>query len=188
MEEKRSETEEGWEKQQAEKFLGIRILTPENAKIFRGTFNLLHVTVKGEGLYRGVFAAQAFPVSSPRGFIFLYYYDLQDKQREIGMIENLDVFPPETKALLLEALAKHYFAYEIKSIRDIRFEFGILLFDVETDKGPKRFYMRWQYHRAEDYGEYGKILLDVFDDRYIIPDLRDLPPVERELFKRFIYW
>ncbi|HOL66936.1 MAG TPA: DUF1854 domain-containing protein [bacterium] len=171
-----------------ENLLQARRLTPENTRIFRGTFNLLHVTVKDEGLYRAVFAVQAFPVSSPKRFIFLYYYDLKDRQTEIGMIENLDIFPPETKALVLEALAKHYFAYEIKAIHDIRWEFGVLFFNVETDKGPKKFYMRWLHHRAEDYGEKGKILLDVFDDRYIIPDVSALSPMEKDLFTRFIYW
>ncbi|MCM8769612.1 MAG: DUF1854 domain-containing protein [Candidatus Omnitrophica bacterium] len=107
------------QKKNGEELLTARILTPENAKIFRGTYNLLHILVKDEGLYRGVFAVQAFPVSRPRQFIFLYYYDFQDRQREIGMIENLDSFPPESRSLVLESLAKYYFAYEIETIHNI---------------------------------------------------------------------
>ena len=38
---------------------------------------------------------------------------------------------------------------------------GVIVIDVDTDKGPSRFYVRWATDRAVDYGRRGKVLLDV---------------------------
>ena len=53
--------------------LGIRTLTPDNSKIFKGVFDLLHVHIDpdddGPGLYRAIHAVRTFPVSSPETHI-----------------------------------------------------------------------------------------------------------------------
>ncbi len=48
--------------------------------------------------------------------------------------------------------------------------------------------MRWRYDRTQDFGESGKVLLDVYENRYIIPDVNSLPKADREALTRFIYW
>ncbi|MCM8829416.1 MAG: DUF1854 domain-containing protein [Candidatus Omnitrophica bacterium] len=85
-------------------------------------------------------------------------------------------------------MRKQYFAYTIEAIYSIKLEFGVLHFEVETDKGPKEFYMRWASHRTLDFGDKGKVLLDIFDDRYILPNIENLTKAEQEVFTRYIYW
>ncbi len=166
----------------------VRMLRPGEVKIFRGTFNMLHVTVPQEGLYRGVFAVRAFPAREGMRYISLFCHDDEDRVREIGMIEDLSLFPEEEQRLVLDTLAKHYFSFEIVRVVGIRRQYGFLFFEVETDKGPRSFTMRWDRTRTVDFGEHGKVLLDVFDDRYIVPDVSALPPRDRELFLRYIFW
>lgn len=166
----------------------VRILDPAEAQIFRGTFNMLHVTIPSEGIYRGVFAVRAFPVSEGHRYISLFYHDEEDKIREIGMIEDLRAFPADAQRLVLETLGKHYFAFEITRINEIRREYGFLFFEVETDKGPRSFTMRWEHTKTLDFGERGKVLLDAFEDRYIVRDVSALPSRDRELFTRYIFW
>ncbi len=168
--------------------VGIRFLKPGEIKIFRGAFNLMHLTDSDGTLYRGVYAMRAFPITCPNKFVFLFYYDENDKSREIGAIESLDTFPEEEREIVLDVMKKHYFGYTVKEIYSIKLEFGVLHFEVETDKGPKSFDMRWASHRTLDFGESGKILLDVFDDRYVIPDVNNLSRVDRDLFTRYVYW
>ena len=43
-------------------------------------------------------------------------------------------------------------------------------------------------HRTQSYGDHGKVLLDVFDNRYVIPNVERLAKQDRELFQRWIYW
>ena len=65
---------------------------------------------------------------------------------------------------------------------------GEPLFEVETDKGPASFYLRWSQDRAVDYGQRGKVLISLENNRYLIPDLEKLTPSERTEFQRYIYW
>jgi hypothetical protein len=41
---------------------------------------------------------------------------------------------------------------------------------------------------VHDFGETGKVLLDLDDNRYLVPDVESLPPREQELFLRYVYW
>ena len=48
--------------------------------------------------------------------------------------------------------------------------------------------MRWAQDRAVDFGQNGKVLIDVDDNRYLIPNLDLLSTRERVEFQRYIYW
>jgi hypothetical protein len=168
--------------------IGVRYLTPETATIFEGTFSLMHCAVKGDTLYRGVFAVLMFPISNPERYISLRYTDDKDKEQEIGVIEDLAVFPKEAQQVVRNSLVKHYYERVIQRIFDVEYKFGLLFFDVETGLGRSQFVMPWRGDRAEDYGANGKVLLDSFDNRYIIPDLSALPAADRRAFTNYIYW
>ncbi len=167
---------------------GVRWLTPENAHIFEGTYSLLHCTVQGDSLYRGVFAVRMFPISHPDRFISLRYTDREDKVREIGVIADLNVFPAGAQGLVRASLAKQCYERRIVRVHEVKEEFGFLFFWVLTDEGWERFVTPWRGDRAEDYGEHGKLILDSFDNRYVIPDLAALPAADRARLTSYIYW
>ena len=167
---------------------GVRLLTPETTNIFEGTFSLMHCAVKDDTLYRGVFAVMMFPITHPERFISLRYTDTKDKEQEIGIIVDLNVFPDAAQRLVRANLVKHYYEQVITRVYTVENKFGLLFFDVETRLGRKAFIMPWRGDRAEDYGANGKVLLDAFDNRYLIPDVTKLPPADRNAFTSFIYW
>lgn len=169
--------------------MGVRLLTPENANIFEGTFSLLHCAVKDDTLYRGVFAVLMFPIRHTDRFISLRYTDADDKEKEIGVIDDLNAFPPDVQRLIRKTLVKHYYEQTLIRIFSVENQFGLLFFDVETQQlGRLQFVMPWRGDRAEDFGTNGKILLDAFDNRYIIPDIAELPAADRNAFTSYIYW
>jgi len=168
--------------------VGLRQLTPESTKIFSGTFSLIHCLVKGDGLYRGVFAVMLFPISHPDRFISLCYHDFEDKIREIGVVVDLEEFPKEQQELVRASLAKHYYEKIITRVHSVRCEYGLLVLDVETKQGTEQFMVPWRHDRAEDFGASGKVLLDAHDNRYVIPDISSLPPADRRRFTNYIYW
>jgi len=172
--------------------LGIRTLTPDNSKIFKGVFNLLHVHIDpdddGPGLYRAIHAVRTFPVSSPETHISLRHTDEDSVECEVGVIVDLSVFPMEAQTLVRASLDQHYFEYRITQIYRIDWKFNLLFFDVETDQGHTEFEMRWQVDRAQHYGENGMLLMDVFDNRYMIPDMDQLSRGDRKQLTRYIYW
>jgi ATP-binding cassette, subfamily B, bacterial len=70
----------------------------------------------------------------------------------------------------------------------VRLAHGYLDFDVETDVGRQRFTTRWTQSQAIDFGAEGKLLIDVEDNRYVVPRVDDLPATDRERFLHYIYW
>ncbi len=165
----------------------VRFLTPNMCRIHLGNLGALHVTVLNEGIYGGVYAAYAFPVAHPNGYISLLY-TAGEKDFEIGLIRNLDEFPADAADLVRKALRRRYFVHIVKRIVNIGWKYGLIAMDVETDKGPASFFMRWSSDRAVDYGQRGKVLMDLDNNRYLIPDVEALDEDERAEFQRYIYW
>ena len=164
-----------------------RFLTPDMCRIHLGNLGALHVTVLNEDIYGGVYAAYAFPVAYPGGYISLLQ-SVEEKEVEVGIIRDLDAFPPAAQELVRQALARRYFVHTITAIREISWKYGLVAFEVDTDKGPASFYMRWAQDRAVDYGQRGKVLISLENNRYLVPDLEQLTPSERTEFQRYIYW
>ena len=167
---------------------GVRRLSAATTKIFEGAFMLLHCAVQGDRVYRGVFAVMMFPIHFPDRYISLRYTDEKDKIQEIGIIEDLSTFPVETQQLLKRTLAKHYHEQIIQRIYEVHDEFNMLFFDVETQRGRMQFIMPWRHDRAEDFGTNGKVLLDVSENRFIIPDVMALAAQDQRRFTNYIYW
>jgi ATP-binding cassette subfamily B protein len=165
-----------------------RWLTPANARIHLGSMGALHVTVLNERIYHGVTALRCLPVRYPSRYISLRYINQENREQEIGIIENMEVWPLEAQKLLREALLRRYFVHVIERIASVRQFQHFLTFDVQTNLGPMEFIMRYSSEAAQDYGQGGKILLDVEDNRYLIPDVSGLPAEDRKRFERYIYW
>ncbi len=166
----------------------LRYLEPGSSRIHLGTHNALHVSIAGERIYGGVYAAYAFPVGFGDRYISLMHSADRGAAREIGIIRELNEFPPEQARLVREALARRYFIHRIFRIREIGWRHGFVAFEVDTDKGRVAFLMRWQQDRAVEYGQRGKVLIDVNDNCYLVPDVEALTRKERNELTRFIYW
>lgn len=165
-----------------------RYLTPEMARIHLGSRNALHVTVLNDRIYGGVYAACIFAVRQPRKYVSLRYKNAKGEEIEVGIIRDLAEWPEADRTLVEAALHRHYFVHTITHIHHIGWKYGFIAFDVQTDKGPAQFLMRWQTDRAHDYGRTGKVLLDVDENRYLIPDVSALSDRERDEFLRYVYW
>lgn len=165
-----------------------RWLTPETANIHLGNHDALHITVVDDRIYGGIFAVRCFPAARPEEYISLRYADADGREHEVGLIRRIRDWPAEVQSLLEDALHRRYFVHTIESIRSIELYHGLLIFKVRTRRGEDQFMMRWTQNQAQDYGESGKILTDVDENRYLVPDVNALPRREQALFRRFVYW
>jgi ABC-type multidrug transport system ATPase subunit len=109
-------------------------------------------------------------------------------ERELGVLRRMNRWPVETRRLLAAALARRYLLRKITGFFDIRLQSGYLTCKAQTEEGPVSFTMRWSQSQTQDFGSNGKILLDLEDNRFLIPDAAALPPRDRELLERYIYW
>jgi hypothetical protein len=165
----------------------IRFLTPDDCRIHLGNLGALHVTMKSEGIYGGIYTAYAFPVAYPNGYISIVQ-TAGDQDTELGVIRDLSEFPESDAALIRQALNRRYFIHTVTRLRSIEMKYNMLFLEVSTDKGELSFFMRWAQDRAVDFGQNGKVLIDVDDNRYLMPDLDKLTLRERVDFQRYIYW
>ncbi|HYE62209.1 MAG TPA: DUF1854 domain-containing protein [Phycisphaerales bacterium] len=166
----------------------VRWLEPELAQIHLGNWNTLHVTVKNERIYGGVYALRCMPIHFPAGFISLRHLDSSGREVEIGVIRYLGRWPEEAQQLIRDALRRRYLVHTVFSIESISQKGNFLNICAQTDLGPVRFAVRAQPDRAQDFGARGKMLLDTDDNRYFVPDVDALPVKEARLFRRYVYW
>jgi len=165
-----------------------RWLVPDTATLHGGPRQTLELTLPDGSVCRGVFAVRCFPATRPEEFISLRMCERDGQERELGMLRQLSDWSPESQALIRAALSRRYLLRQIEAIDDIKLEQGYLNFQVRTDQGPSQFTMRWTQAQTQDFGDRGKVLVDVEDNRFLIPDVNALPRRQCELFQRFVYW
>jgi hypothetical protein len=104
------------------------------------------------------------------------------------MIRRLADWSPEIQTLIRSALSRRYLLRRIVAIDEIKLEHGYLNFRIQSDQGPSAFTMRWTQTQVQDFGDRGKVLVDLEDNRFLVGDVDALPRDQRELFQRFVYW
>jgi ATP-binding cassette subfamily B protein len=164
-----------------------RWLTTDETCLQRGERDTLQAAV-GAALYDGLFAVRALPATCPDQFISLRYADDDGQEHEVGLVRDLTDWSSGDRSLLEAALARRYFVRVITAIENISLKYGLLTFEVQTDRGPVCFTMRNSHSQAQEYGANGKLLLDVDDNRYLIEDIEALPRQQHLLFRRYVYW
>ena len=165
-----------------------RWLKPEFTRLRRGPARELQVEVAGEENYRGVFSLWCFPITFPNRYITLSYHDTEGRTREIGIIENLADWPKESQALVKNALLQHYLFHYVEKVYSVRKFSQFLSVRARTHIGNVDFVLRHSSDSAKNYGANGKMLIDIEDNLYIVPDINALSRTERDTFERYIYW
>jgi ATP-binding cassette subfamily B protein len=176
----------------------LRWLEPGDCEIRGATHGGVEVELAGRvvlgnenqpnNIYRGVFAVNLFPATNSDDYISLRIWDRDGNEQEIGILRRINDWPMEAQIMVRAALERRYWLQTVTGVDTIKMELGHLTLGVRTLHGPRQFTMRWSQTQVQDFGESGKILLDLDDNRYLVPDVESLPPKEQELFLRYVYW
>lgn len=133
--------------------------------------DVLRLTIENDRSYLKVHAARAFPLTETDDYIGLLD---AISGREIGMLRSLRDLDPPTRQLVEAELDKRYFIPKITRIIRAKKEFGTVYWDVETDRGRRKFVMRGirdSMHEVEP-GRY--LINDVDGNRFEVRQLSDL--------------
>ncbi len=166
------------------------------------TFDLLETLVQiepgsleigktvGEGLIlrspefgerRNVSVKACFPVTDPHRF--LRFTDEDDE--ELGLLADIAELDERERAVLLEELEKQQFMPIIVKIDAIYREYAIPIWEVRTDRGPRRLELKStrDVHRLGG----GRVYLrDSEGNGYVIPDSGQLDRESRELLELYV--
>ncbi|MBI3948083.1 MAG: DUF1854 domain-containing protein [Armatimonadetes bacterium] len=163
----------------------LKELDPEKTRFQLDEFGDLQVEMPGEEgeteQHARVRTTRTFPLTSPEEFIS--FFDEEDNY--IGTLRHFRLVDPATRALLLGELDRRYFMPRIRQIRNIRISAGITSWEVETDRGLRRFDVR----DREDLRPLppNRILVkDADGNRYEIPDWTQLDQRSRDFMVQLL--
>jgi ATP-binding cassette, subfamily B, bacterial len=131
---------------------------------------------------------QAMPLTEPGRYVAIRHG--HPRQREVGIIPNIAELTPDQQRLAHDALRRRYINQTITRIHSIRNEFGLLEWHVHTDRGPRHFSLPQSSANVMEYGNLneGRIVLDVYGDRYLIPNIHHLDRKSLSIMRRYVYW
>jgi ATP-binding cassette, subfamily B, bacterial len=142
----------------------------------------------GHSTISGIFPVHCFPVHFPDKYISLNFTGEDGRSAELGIVESLLEWPAEVQNLLRKGLQERYLYHSIEEILSIKRFCGFVDIAARTDLGEMNFTLRDTVEAVQDYGPRGKLMIDVEDNLYVIKDLEQLPPSQRQLFLRVIFW
>ena len=144
-------------------------LDPKQVRLEWDEFDDLKLIIKGNGEYTKVKIIQSFPFSDPYNFIAFRDQD----NEEIGVLENAALLDRKSRKILEAELEKAYFIPKIERVNDIDEDFGVPKWDVETDRGPRKFELRSREDAHSAGG--GRVLIkDIDGNKYEIPNRYNL--------------
>ncbi|MFM8571947.1 MAG: DUF1854 domain-containing protein, partial [Pirellula sp.] len=166
----------------------IRWLESQACEFRRGQHERMELWVEGKLLAASVFIVKTFPSKYPEGYLSVRSWKDNGEEYECGMIRDLKSWGVENRAMVEELVDRRYLMRRILRVRKNQLESGYLNMEVETDRGPSKFTMRWTQGQALDYSENGKLLIDTCENRYVVENIDALPAEDRERFLQYIYW
>jgi hypothetical protein len=146
---------------------------PRQVRVFRDERGQIRLTLLDDRSYLQVKAMAAFPLTDPTEYVGLA--DGQNKQ--ICMVRDLSELDEGSRELVRELLDARYFTPRILRVPYVKDEFGVAHFKVETDRGPREFYVRNVRDSMQDLPNREQLLTDVDGNRFILPDL---PALDKE--------
>lgn len=169
-------------KDQSESSGELEYLDPHKLIVARRG-DVMRVELENDRSYLKVHAVRAFPLTFPNEYI-----GLQDAitGHEIGMLRTLRDLPSEARQLIQESLNSRYFVPKIIRIIEAKREFGTVYWNVETDRGPRKFMMRGirdSIHEIEP-GRY--LVVDIDGNRFEIAQLDKLDARSQTNWDRLI--
>jgi hypothetical protein len=151
-------------------------IEPNALRLFFEPAGMLRLTVGEDRSYPVVKLYQAAPLSMPGR-----YLSLQDsKGEEIALVPALEDLTAESRTVAEEELRRRYLTARVHAIRNIRTEFGVTYWHVDTDKGERDFVVQSLTESCVWLSERQVLIIDVDGNRFEIPDMPALDRASRE--------
>lgn len=163
--------------QETEEMLRILYLTEKNAVFARTEGGFVSLEVEGN-FYERVQVVRMFPYMEKRRFISIR--TVNDRSKEIGIIEDLNKFNKETQRVLEEQLNLRYFTPVIVKVVAIKEEYGFAYWNVLTDHGECCFTIQMGGNAISHLSDSRILICDIDENRFEIPDVNKLSSSERK--------
>lgn len=142
----------------------------------------LRLTLDNEISYLDVELIRLFPLSHPDG-----YLSVHDKDgTEIGILVRLAELDEENRSLIFERLERRYLMPIVKRVINVEERFGITDWEVETNRGKRKFTMRNLRENITQLTPYRCLFSDIDGNRYDVRDSRQLDSASKAYLSRYL--
>jgi len=168
--------------EKVEELFNIKVLTPQNTEFAKTQGGFLSLKFQDKE-YPRVAIYRVFPFSEPNRYLSVR--DVTPKAEEIGLIDELDIWPEDIRENILEQLEMRYFTPVIRKINDIKEEYGFAYWRVETDRGDMNF-TTTIWNPIVRITEKRLLISDLDSNRFEILDFYGLTKKEQKMIDLFL--
>lgn len=158
------------------KLAGAECPGPGEIELFYAPPGRLRATIGGRFSFIEVKIFRAWPLSRPDEYISMQH----GGDEEFAMLMSLDELEPVSRAVAAEELKRRYLTALIREIIQIRSEFGVTYWRVNTDRGERDFVVQSLSESCIWLSEQHILILDVDGSRFEIQDRTALDPVSAQ--------
>ena len=155
-----------------------RKIDPQQVRFYRGADQKIYMESAG-GTEGPLTVKWAFPLTRPDKYVVVS----DEKGAFVGLIKNYKKLDPASLAVVQEGLEESYFLPRITRIREIEDRFRIMIWTVDTDRGPRRFEVRSRRRDIRWLSDRHVVIQDVDGNRYEIEDIGALDAKSRDLLE-----
>ncbi len=141
---------------------------------------MLRLTTR-DRVYQPVMAMETFPGKHPGQYISLQWRDAVGQDRECGLLERLDVWPPAAQEAVRRSLRRRYLLRTIREIRQIKTRENVLTMSVLTDAGCTALRLEKPGQGSQPFADHGVLLTDSRGNYFVIHDRATLPRWQQRL-------
>lgn len=154
------------------------MLDPTHIRFLKTPDQKLHIK-NGGGREGPVTVKRAFPLTHPNEYIIV-----SDESGEfVGMIKDYKGLDPKSLQLVEEGLEESYFLPRITKIESIDDQFRVMIWTVQTDRGPRRFEVTSRRRDIRWLNDNHVVIQDVDGNRYEIDNLQELDAQSRDMLE-----
>lgn len=142
----------------------------EKDRLIKNENNLVDIHLANGDVIEKVEPKRMFPTSNPNAYITF----INGEETQAAMLKDVSVLDESSKKVLDESLQDYYMVPIISRINNSYEKYGVMYFDVETDRGRTLFNIRNRHHDVKTYPGGSVRMRDSSDNRYLIPDVNKL--------------
>ena len=162
----------------------IKVLDPASVRLFHAPVDDARVRLEMDSdvVYIEARIACALPLSNPDQYLTLR--DGADK--EIGVIIDWRNLDPASLAIARDALGRNHFLPKVLKVYEVRERRVVVVWDVETDRGRRRFTVGNIRDNAVSLSEGRVLMTDVEGNRYDFHDVALYDVKSREVLQKVL--
>lgn len=154
----------------------------DSARFTRKGITLVDMELLDGRKFENLEPRRLFPISDQDRYITL----LDENGVEQAVIRDVNTLPEDQKALINGCLEEYYLIPKITKITDYTERFDSLTLHTETDRGPAKIVIRTLLHGLKMLTDTRVLVRDGNDNRYEIPDIRDLDMRSLQILGRYM--